>query len=153
GLGTSQCRRQPRLHCPEEPANTLRHLGVAAPQFHGGRHDETTSLSACAGGPLNISRKTRSEAFQRILTRGKLGIEARQGIGDISIERTQEKPVLIAKGGIEASSRKICRLEQLRKRSCVITGRPKNAHGAFYGFIHVELSRAATHPLRCLLYH
>ena len=35
----------------------------------------------------------------------------------------------------------------------MITGRPENAHSAFYGFIRVELSRSATHPLRSLSYH
>jgi len=108
------------LHSFEKTADATFDIPVVASQFHGCGHQQASAPTTGAARAVDVTGKEGPQAINRRVARTEFNVYPCQSVGDIAIERTQEKRVLAPEGGIKAATRKLCRPKQVWKRRAVI---------------------------------
>ena len=110
----------PSLHGFEKALDATINFSILASQFHGCGHQQASAPTTGAARAVDVTCKQGPQAINRRVARTEFNVDSRQSIGDIAIERTQEKRVLAPEGGIKAATRKLRRSKQVWKRGGVI---------------------------------
>ena len=119
-LRARECASGLGLYSFEKTADATFNIRVVASQFHGCGHQQASAPTTGAARAVDVTSKQGPQAINRPVARTEFDVCARQSVGDIAIERTQEERVLAPAGSIKAATRKLRRSKQVWKRRAVI---------------------------------
>ena len=80
-------------------------VGIPASQFHGRGHQQAPAPAIGTARAVNVAGKVGPQAVDRLSAGVEFDIHPCQGIGNVTIKRTQEERVLVTESGVKAATR------------------------------------------------